>query len=484
MKSSVGRNTIINVGGSFAQLAVAFVVTPLYLHRIGADRYGILAIVWIFIGYFGLFDLGLGQATTALVAKLRRPAHRSSLFWTALTINGGLGLIGGALVFAAGSVFFPHAKMPPELLPEVTAALPWLAGSVLVAVISSVIGGSVAGRELFFALSTCSFVGMTAFLVVPLLVAFAFGPDLRLLIPAAILSRIAGTIPLAFVAWRFVPLGAPRFERRWLRPLFSFGGWATVSNVAIQVVGSLDRLVIVAISGTAAVTYYTVPFNLASRILVIPGAVLSATFPRFSKLRGDETDELARRALLAMSTVMTPLVVLGIVGMKFFLLHWLGPSLANASAPAGQAILAGAWVNGMSYIPYARLSGKRRVDIVARLHLAELVPSVAVVALFLHLWGVYGGAWAVTLRSVIDTGLMFALSRLPWRTYAALLPPALIVISSAALTRVWDPHSVVGAAVGAAVVFGVTLFVYVSAPEELRSRVIGTLRRVALRPAT
>jgi hypothetical protein len=181
---------------------------------------------------------------------------------------------------------------------------------------------------------------------------------------------------------------------------------------------------------------------------------------------------------------MTPLVVLGIVGMKIFLLHWIGPNLANASAPVGQAILVGTWVNGMAYIPYARLSGDRRPDVPARLHLAELVPFIAVLLLSLHLWGVQGAAWAWTLRCMADSVLLFALSRLPWRSYAPLLPSLFFVIALPALMRLLDPHPRAGAVVGVVVVVGATLFAYVSVPQELRSRVMGTLRRTALRPAT
>ena len=31
--------------------------------------FGVLSLVWMFIGYFSLFDLGLGRATTKLVAE-------------------------------------------------------------------------------------------------------------------------------------------------------------------------------------------------------------------------------------------------------------------------------------------------------------------------------------------------------------------------------------------------------------------------------
>jgi O-antigen/teichoic acid export membrane protein len=138
-----------------------------------------------------------------------------------------------------------------------TGAIEWPALSLIVAVCSSVIAGATAGRERFITLSACQLVGTLSFTIAPLIVAYAYGPDLRRLIPAAVIGRICGTIPLAVAAWRIIPLGAPRFERRWVKLLLGFGGWVSVTNLIGPLLVSIDRVFIGAISGSAAVAYYT-----------------------------------------------------------------------------------------------------------------------------------------------------------------------------------------------------------------------------------
>ena len=62
------RNTVLNFFGLVVPLAVGFVSIPMVVRALGNERFGILALVWVVFGYFGLFDLGLGRTTTRYVA--------------------------------------------------------------------------------------------------------------------------------------------------------------------------------------------------------------------------------------------------------------------------------------------------------------------------------------------------------------------------------------------------------------------------------
>lgn len=435
---SIRRNATYNLLGSIVPLAMSLVTIPIYLGLIGEARYGVLAVAWLLLGYFGLFDLGLGRAVAQRIAALKTGSadERAKAFWTALVLNIGLGVIGGLLIWPIANYFFGDIlKVEDALRPEIESAVPWLVMAVPMATLSGVLTGALQGRERFVELNLISVLGTLLFQLLPLFVAALEGPGLGLILPAALFARLITLVILFEACRRQIFRGhAASFVRSQAKQLLGFGGWVTVSSFIGPMMVILDRFIIGALLGANAVTYYTVPFQLSERSTIVSNALTSAVYPRFASMSPDEERHLAAESLRALAVVVTPLTVVGILLMGPFLALWISQEFADRSTVIGQVVLLGFWVNGFAKIPYAQLQARARPDLVALCHLGEVLPFFALLYFGLSTFGLIGAAIAFSVRVVADFALLANFAGILLLALRILLIPSALVITAFVIT--------------------------------------------------
>lgn len=459
---SVTRNTAYNALGSAVPLAAMIAALPPYLDAVGEARYGILAVLWTVLGYLGLFDLGLGRAVTNRVAALHdaSPERRGDVFWTALVLNLSVGLavavvLGGAVLWAFDGLAARALAGRPISVPlaEIRAAVPWMVLAFPLLLATGVMSGALMGREQFGHQNAVRASEGALVQVVPLAVALTLGPTLPNLVAAVLAVRAASSVALFGLCVRRLPLRLrPRVTRAEVRPLFVYGGWVTVTSSVGPLLQTLDRVLIGMISGARAVTTYTVPYGVVTQLTILPGSLTSALFPRFSAQRTDA----ARRALLAdgmraVAAVVTPFVILGLLLVRPALGWWIDPEFAARAAPVALALLPGVWANCLAYVPLSMLQGAGRPDLVAKAHVAELVPYLGALWLALQAYGPVGAAAVWSARTTADVLLLSGFSRVSRAAIRPVVGSAVLVLVALALVTSGAGAAVVGG-LGAALV--------------------------------
>lgn len=476
---SVARHTAYNLLGTAAPILVALISIPVYLNLIGEQRYGMLSIAWILLGYFGAFDLGIGRAAAQRIAKLEHArTARAQSFWTALCLNSALGVLGGLAIWPAAHYFFARQfQIDAALQPEVLEALPWLMLALPLATITGVLSGALQGVERFLQLNAINATGSILFQILPLIAAWLWTPDLGVLMPIAIGARLIGVVFLFFACmWHVAPGAAPSLSRHEASELLKFGGWVTVSSLISPVMVMADRFIIGAVLGAKAVTHYAVPFQLAERTTIIPGALSSSLFPRFAKDTAQDGQQMAVTSVRLLLVIMTPIMVVAILLAHPFLALWISNQFADQSALVLQILLAGFWINGLARIPHARLQATGRPKVVAICHLVEILPYLALLFVGLQFGGVAGAAMAFSLRVLADHLLLSGQANTLRPTFTLTLSGLAFLVAALLLTQQNLP-SYVKTSAGAILVLLTFLWSTMQAPDALKQRARNLYKR-------
>jgi O-antigen/teichoic acid export membrane protein len=425
----LARNTAINFAGLMIPLGVAVVAVPVLLKALGPDRFGILALAWALVGYFALMDFGLGRALTQAASQALGAGEEErlrQLSVVSLATMFILGIVGGAVTAGLTPwLAYSVLEMDPTLRPEAATSFYLLAASLPFVLTTIGFRGLLEAHQ-HFGLATAlrlpyaifNFVGPLLVLpwsrsLVPIVAMLVLG---RLVMFAAHLIACLRRYPWLIRGIRLTDVGT-------LRPLLRDGGWMMVSNVISPLMVYLDRFVIGGLISMAAVTFYVTPFELTSKLLFLPAAVLGVFFPAFAATYAQNptrTAVMVDRANRLVLIGVFPAVLFFVAFAREILLFWVGPEqLAPNSATIMQLLTVGMLINSMAQVPVAFLQATRRADLTARVHLIELPVYAAMIIVFGRTLGITGVALAWTLRVSIDTLTLSWLSR---RQLAELVP--------------------------------------------------------------
>lgn len=414
-RASLKKNTVLNAAGTVIPLVVAIVTVPLYLNSIGAARYGVLALVWLFTGYFSLLDFGISRATVNMVARIDPgdlPGQRRVL-WSALWINSAMGVVGMCLAYPLAHYVFGLIRFDePALRDELVRAIPWLCLTVPMTLVYGVLSGGLEARERFGAVNAMGVIGGLAIQLVPVIVAYQLSVRLDVLIPAIVLTRLLLFLVFAGIVQRVFPLGRPlRWDRATVRGLVVFGSWASVSGIISPVLEALDRFLIGARLSASEVATYTIPFSIADKLRILPRALARAAYPRLSSLPDEPARQLYRQLMVGSLNLLTPLVLMAVVAAKHLMLLWIKAPLDSLSGTVAIVLLCGAWFNSLALVPFVYLQARGRPNVTATIQLLEFVPFVLLLVVMVNAFGVVGAALAWAGRMVVDCVLLCLAAR-------------------------------------------------------------------------
>jgi O-antigen/teichoic acid export membrane protein len=407
-----GLHLGMNIAGIVLPLLAGVCVVPSLLNALGTTQFGALALGWALVGYFSVLDLGLGKALTHQLAQ--RPyadllANNLALARTARTMMLAIGLLWMLLMLVLMPVAGQWLQWEQALGEKGWLAWVLLAMCAPCILWTSCSASVLEARQEFVTVNVVRIPMGVANFVAPWLASLASN-DVRWVFASLLLVRIGAAIAMAWCARKgFARTGALR-QRANMQDLLRFGGWMTLSQVLGPIMTTFDRFAIAAWVSVAAVTYYTVPFDVLSRLPMLPVALMGVLFPLLTHAYSAKTEaprDITRTLRLLLVLWVPGTLAAALVGPD--LLHWwVGADIAQQSADIWQWLLVGVAINGLAHVPLTLLQSAGRTDAVAKVHTAEVLPYCLALWWGLQHHGVVGAAVVWTLRAAIDSALLYA----------------------------------------------------------------------------
>ena len=337
MKNPI-KNSFYGALGFLFPTAVSLATTPYILHKLTPEVYGIYVLAISLMGLMSFLDLGFGQGIIKFVSQYeasRNYERINRIISTSFVIYFIMGLVGALIIFFFSDIFaikifklsgarksiginafrivsvgfllsfisglfssIPKALQRYDVAVKVQNAI-WFA-SVMTSILLLYLGRGLV--EILIGYSICQFIGV---------VVYAY-------ISKAILSSLKFDFG---------------FDKSVFKEIFGFSIFVSLNVISGNIVTRLDKMIVSYFLGTSAVSFYTIPFNLASMVSSLVGNSNQFIFPAISNLNSKRNESQIKyyfmRALDYTALISTFLMTIFIIFSDRFIYAWLGKDFAE-----------------------------------------------------------------------------------------------------------------------------------------------------------
>jgi O-antigen/teichoic acid export membrane protein len=432
-KGSVSRrlftNTVLNFGGQGFLLVLTFATAPYIVHRLGAELFGIVALVQTVAGFAGVVNLGIGRALTKYVSELYWRGDVQAinrLFQTAWTTCMVAGCVGLAVLVGPqatiGRLFF---RGGPEVEGVITIAVYVAAFGLFTSMLLEAVSALPIGLQRFDIFNTVNIVSGTVRYLGSMAV-LMLGYSVRSVLIVNLLANVLAVVAFAVLS-RIIVRGLafwPTFRWDAFQKLFAFSLPLFLSALSALIVTRVDRFILAYFLPLAAVTFYTLPYTLSEKAAAGVANITSVVYPFTSELHSkgsqERVHELYLRSTKMLTLITLPFTVILMAMPAQILRYWLGPEYASQGAVALSLLGAATFMNAASAVATVTSLGVGRAWTPAWFAFVSFGINIAANLILIPRYGIKGAALAALLPQALVTPVfVYVITRIlkfsPWQ---------------------------------------------------------------------
>jgi O-antigen/teichoic acid export membrane protein len=405
-----GINVATNWALYFANIVVAFFLSPYMVRMLGDSSFGAWNILISLTGYMGLVDLGTRSAVVKYAAEYYAKKEYKTLVsvfyssFISVALGGSILLVGALAVRGHAASWLGMSGPLGELF---AAAIFPSALAIVLTISKGIILGHIAGvgrYDLSNLVASISLAIRTGGIVFFL----SRGGSLPEL--AWVLVTVAAvTVPIAFLILRsLVPtlsFSVASLKTKQWRQVIGYGFFAFLNQMAARISRESDNIIVGAAVSTTATAYYAIGINLASYVKTFISSAAVVAIPLTSGMEARQDSEGQRRVTVLGTRFALCVALCGTVGFfilgRDFLTLWLGERFAANTWPTGFTLFLALVFASSQQFAGAMLFGRGRARFPAVVMVISAVVNLGLSILLVQRMGVMGVALGTLISAVV-----------------------------------------------------------------------------------
>ena len=379
------------------------------LEMLGGETFTILSFFWVYTSHLGFFDLGISRNLGIELPKLPN-GEKSKLVNQSIRKAFEYSLIGVvvvALLLFVIPIFNPQFSVVSQFRVFVVLIV-W----VPLAVIQMIVRGVFEASESFISAAVFRAYNQSVLFLVPWLMACWGHHDIFQIVLVITVARFLSLLLSFYWLMRQYSLELIKKIEDQAVVIHRNNQWITLSNVSGIVNGSLDRFVLLSLLGAQAIGAYVFAQDFGIRILVLSSSFALVLLPFFSR----NQTKLQNHIWVKRGSGLILLSHIGLGLILFFGQTYLKHGFTNM--PLAQDVIDFFWIfllgitaNGIGHILLSALHSHRELKLPALWHVISAVLYIPLLYWVVQVFGLTGAAVLWSVRSVIDTIVVYFLWR-------------------------------------------------------------------------
>jgi len=433
--------TSFNIVGRIVPMVAALIGIPIIIGRLGDELFGILAIVWVFVGYTTIVDMGLPRGLIKVLSdnSQETPRKQIQIIATATVMMLGFGAMGGFLIALLSEPLVTNwLKIEPHHQQQARQSLILIGVAYPLLVCLGGMRAVLEFRREFRVLNLNNIIFGSLNYLLPATVVL-FWPSLMNVVLVTVLVRLTHTLQLfRIVRGEYRGYRMPlRITKPYISPLFAFSKWIVAGLVLSTILTVADRFLIGGMLSMTDIAYYSTPLEILIKLDLIPFALVAVLFPAFALATAQKSGMVAQMYNLAMKlmAVLFALICYFLVfSGEILITLWLGSEFATNAVPAFRLLTLSIYLVSLCYIAQTLVQGVGKPKLSVVSYLILMVVGLPLTYFLIAEAGIEGAALARGIRALLEFIIISVIIRkviglrISWVTMIIILAGLILIV--------------------------------------------------------